>query len=84
MLRVKCPCDKVEYCDTDCQNRDEYAHSKVCDYHNKVDLTKIDFSGKENAAANGECGLSNLGNTCYMNSALQCLSNAWPLREYLL
>ncbi|KAI1321451.1 CSN-associated deubiquitinating enzyme Ubp12 [Mortierella claussenii] len=34
--------------------------------------------------ANGICGLSNLGNTCFMNSALQCLSNAPDLTRYIL
>ncbi|KAG0199659.1 CSN-associated deubiquitinating enzyme Ubp12 [Mortierella sp. GBA30] len=35
-------------------------------------------------AANGLCGLSNLGNTCFMNSALQCLSNTPDLTRYVL
>ena len=32
----------------------------------------------------GLCGLQNLGNTCFMNSGLQCLSNTPELTKYFL
>ena len=46
----------------------------------KIPLTSV----LKSSSNSGICGLSNLGNTCFMNSALQCLSNTTELSKYFL
>ena len=35
-------------------------------------------------ANNGICGLNNLGNSCYLNTSIQCLSSCWEITNYFL
>lgn len=46
-------------------------------------ITSMDFLA-ESTVKKGFTGLENLGNTCYLNSIVQCLANTRPLRDYFL
>lgn len=60
----------------------EEKSSKVVKKQKNALSTPRSVRGQYNSG--GVCGMYNLGNTCFMNSSLQCLSNARPLTYYFL
>lgn len=72
-LLVCTGCKTVKYCSTSCQSAHYKSHKELC-----KKLSRIKNK------TNGQTGLHNLGNTCFMNSALQCLSHTVELTNYFL
>ena len=50
-----------------------------CKLHNHNNAQTVPTKRKRHAS-----GLANLGNTCFMNSTIQCLAHSDPLRRYFL
>ena len=86
ILTYFCECQKKYYCSSNCKENDRRFHEDECDYS----LCNYFISMSQQICRPftkehlGTKGIRNIGNTCYMSTALQCLSNCVELRNYFL
>ena len=76
----KCSRNSNEHLDLDNQLKDVYEEKFVLSDLLSLDLNTLWCNGQNV----GRTGLNNLGNSCYINSVLQCLSNTRDLTKYFL
>lgn len=84
LCKSKCNrCKIAFYCSPNCQKLHWNYHKLYC---GKITPLQSQLAEKENPIYKyrGVKGLQNLGNSCYMNASLQCLSHLKPLTKFFI